>query len=165
MRLNNVWHFINDAVFFAKLIWITKNLVTFIYLPTPSFREDWVKIGKSSHPVDMRSKEESKKHPFFFCTNLVQNSRWLQFVPLLVRVVELWFGFPYLFKSWVTSTIIFVRSRKWYLPPINNNNVQKTPINGIFLSIPLSFLKLFVSLQRLYPRLWADGWWTATLYA
>ena len=23
----------------------------------PSFREDWVKIGKSSHPVDVRSKE------------------------------------------------------------------------------------------------------------
>ena len=62
----------------------------YVYILTnPSFREDWVKIGKSSRPVDVRSKEESKKYPFFFCTKLVQNSRWLQFVPLLVRVVEL----------------------------------------------------------------------------
>ena len=30
----------------------------FIYILTnPSFREDWVKIGKSSRPVDVRSKE------------------------------------------------------------------------------------------------------------
>ena len=32
----------------------------------PSFREDWVKIGKSSRPVDVRSKEldnqQSKPH-------------------------------------------------------------------------------------------------------
>jgi len=26
----------------------------------PSFREDWVKIGKSSRPVDVRSKELDK---------------------------------------------------------------------------------------------------------
>ena len=26
-------------------------------LTNPSFREDWVKIGKSSRPVDVRSKE------------------------------------------------------------------------------------------------------------
>ena len=30
----------------------------YVYILTnPSFREDWVKIGKSSRPVDMRSKE------------------------------------------------------------------------------------------------------------
>lgn len=30
----------------------------YVYIPTnPSFREDWVKIGKSSRPVDVRSKE------------------------------------------------------------------------------------------------------------
>ena len=30
----------------------------FVYILTnPSFREDWVKIGKSSRPVDIRSKE------------------------------------------------------------------------------------------------------------
>lgn len=30
----------------------------FVYILTnPSFREDWVKIGKSSRPVDVRSKE------------------------------------------------------------------------------------------------------------
>ena len=30
----------------------------YVYILTnPSFREDWVKIGKSSHPVDVRSKE------------------------------------------------------------------------------------------------------------
>ena len=30
-------------------------------LTNPSFREDWVKIGKSSHPMDMRSKELDKE--------------------------------------------------------------------------------------------------------
>ena len=30
----------------------------YVYMLTnPSFREDWVKIGKSSRPVDVRSKE------------------------------------------------------------------------------------------------------------
>lgn len=30
----------------------------YVYILTnPSFREDWVKIGKSSGPVDIRSKE------------------------------------------------------------------------------------------------------------
>lgn len=30
----------------------------YVYILTnPSFREDWVKIGKSSRPVDIRSKE------------------------------------------------------------------------------------------------------------
>lgn len=31
---------------------------SYVYILTnPSFREDWVKIGKSSRPVDVRSKE------------------------------------------------------------------------------------------------------------
>lgn len=30
----------------------------YVYILTnPSFREDWIKIGKSSRPVDIRSKE------------------------------------------------------------------------------------------------------------
>ena len=30
----------------------------YVYILTnPSFREDWVKIGKSSRPVDVRSKD------------------------------------------------------------------------------------------------------------
>lgn len=34
------------------------NLKGYVYILTnPSFREDWVKIGKSSRPVDVRSKE------------------------------------------------------------------------------------------------------------
>lgn len=32
--------------------------IGYVYILTnPSFREDWVKIGKSSRPVDIRSKE------------------------------------------------------------------------------------------------------------
>ena len=35
-----------------------ENNQGYVYIPTnPSFREDWVKIGKSSRPVDVRSKE------------------------------------------------------------------------------------------------------------
>ena len=35
-----------------------KNETGYVYILTnPSFREDWVKIGKSSRPVDVRSKE------------------------------------------------------------------------------------------------------------
>ena len=35
-----------------------ENLKGYVYILTnPSFREDWVKIGKSSRPVDIRSKE------------------------------------------------------------------------------------------------------------
>lgn len=35
-----------------------KHEVGYVYILTnPSFREDWVKIGKSSRPVDIRSKE------------------------------------------------------------------------------------------------------------
>ena len=36
----------------------TKAKTGYVYILTnPSFREDWVKIGKSSRPVDVRSKE------------------------------------------------------------------------------------------------------------
>ena len=35
-----------------------ENSQGYVYILTnPSFREDWVKIGKSSRPVDVRSKE------------------------------------------------------------------------------------------------------------
>ena len=35
-----------------------KNEPGYVYILTnPSFREDWVKIGKSARPVDVRSKE------------------------------------------------------------------------------------------------------------
>ena len=35
----------------------------YVYILTnPSFREDWVKIGKSARPVDIRSKELSLIH-------------------------------------------------------------------------------------------------------
>ncbi len=35
-----------------------KDRAGYVYILTnPSFREDWVKIGKSSRPVDVRSKE------------------------------------------------------------------------------------------------------------
>ena len=37
---------------------ITMKEPGYVYILTnPSFREDWVKIGKSSRPVDVRSKE------------------------------------------------------------------------------------------------------------
>ena len=37
---------------------MAKNEPGYVYILTnPSFREDWVKIGKSSRPVDVRSKE------------------------------------------------------------------------------------------------------------
>ncbi len=37
---------------------MTKENKGYVYILTnPSFREDWVKIGKSSRPVDVRSKE------------------------------------------------------------------------------------------------------------
>ena len=37
---------------------MNKDKIGYVYILTnPSFREDWVKIGKSSRPVDVRSKE------------------------------------------------------------------------------------------------------------
>lgn len=37
---------------------MTNKVPGYVYILTnPSFREDWVKIGKSLTPVDMRSKE------------------------------------------------------------------------------------------------------------
>ena len=39
-----------------------ENYEGYVYILTnPSFREDWVKIGKSSRPVDVRSKEIEKE--------------------------------------------------------------------------------------------------------
>lgn len=35
----------------------TGNIGYVYILTNPSFKEDWVKIGKSSRPVDVRSKE------------------------------------------------------------------------------------------------------------
>ena len=38
--------------------YMTENVPGYVYILTnPSFREDWVKIGKSARPVDVRSKE------------------------------------------------------------------------------------------------------------
>ena len=35
----------------------------YVYILTnPSFREDWVKIGKSSRPVDVRSKKLTRRN-------------------------------------------------------------------------------------------------------
>ena len=34
----------------------------------PSFREDWVKIGKNSRPVDVRNREITNKTVLFFVT-------------------------------------------------------------------------------------------------
>ena len=37
---------------------MSNNEEGYVYILTnPSFKEDWVKIGKSSRPVDVRSKE------------------------------------------------------------------------------------------------------------
>lgn len=37
---------------------MNNNKAGYVYILTnPSFQEDWVKIGKSSRPVDVRSKE------------------------------------------------------------------------------------------------------------
>ena len=47
----------------SKFALLTKNAMSnkepgYVYILTnPSFREDWVKIGKSARPVDVRSKE------------------------------------------------------------------------------------------------------------
>ena len=41
-----------------KFYYMASNEPGYVYILTnPSFREDWVKIGKSSRPVDVRSKE------------------------------------------------------------------------------------------------------------
>jgi len=44
LRTKNIYHMANEPGY----VYILTN---------PSFREDWVKIGKSSRPVDVRSKE------------------------------------------------------------------------------------------------------------
>ena len=39
----------------------------YVYILTnPSFREDWVKIGKSSRPVDVRSIIDQMNQPYDF---------------------------------------------------------------------------------------------------
>ena len=46
------------CIFVAENIYHMANEPGYVYILTnPSFREDWVKIGKSSRPVDVRSKE------------------------------------------------------------------------------------------------------------
>ena len=43
----------------------------YVYILTnPSFREDWVKIGKSSRPVDVRSKEQLEGIRTWFSNNV-----------------------------------------------------------------------------------------------
>ncbi len=42
---------------FAKIVGMNAEKGFVYILTNPSFREDWVKIGKSSRPVDIRSKE------------------------------------------------------------------------------------------------------------
>ena len=50
----------------------------YVYILTnPSFREDRVKIGKSSRPVDVRSKE---------LDNTVKNMRYANFVIILYLI-------------------------------------------------------------------------------
>lgn len=43
----------------------------YVYIQTnPSFREDWIKIGKRSRPVDVLSKEQiNTAIPLPFCIN------------------------------------------------------------------------------------------------
>lgn len=42
---------------------VKTNEPGYVYILTnPSFREDWVKIGKSARPVDIRSKERPESH-------------------------------------------------------------------------------------------------------
>ena len=53
----------NNSNLISKFALLTKNEMSnkepgYVYIMTnPSFREDWVKIGKSARPVDVRSKE------------------------------------------------------------------------------------------------------------
>ena len=62
-RITDVTHGLSgENVYIYKLIENNDTMPTkepgYVYILTnPSFREDWVKIGKSSRPVDIRSKE------------------------------------------------------------------------------------------------------------
>ena len=50
----------------------------YVYILTnPSFREDWVKIGKSSRPVDVRSKEGASG-TIPMVSRLLATSKWMQ---------------------------------------------------------------------------------------
>ena len=45
------------CIFILKIMQMKKEAGYVYILTNPSFKEDWVKIGKSSRPVDIRSKE------------------------------------------------------------------------------------------------------------
>ncbi len=45
------------CIFILKIMQMKKEAGYVYILTSPSFKEDWVKIGKSSRPVDIRSKE------------------------------------------------------------------------------------------------------------
>jgi hypothetical protein len=46
----------------------------YVYILTnPSFREDWVKIGKSSRPVDVHSKELNNTKASYWVRSAVVN--------------------------------------------------------------------------------------------
>ena len=45
------------CIFIFKIMQMKKEAGYVYILTNPSFKEDWVKIGKSSRPVDVRSKE------------------------------------------------------------------------------------------------------------
>ncbi len=47
----------NIVISYSQLVMGTKDKGYVYILTNPSFREDWVKIGKSCRPVDIRSKE------------------------------------------------------------------------------------------------------------
>ena len=50
--------FLQEYLRKAKFVIKEENRRGYVYIHTnPSFKEDWVKIGKSSRPVNVRSKE------------------------------------------------------------------------------------------------------------
>ena len=60
----------------------------YVYILTnPSFREDWVKIGKSSRPVDVRSKELDNTAVFLPFEKRVQ--RFLTLLRPISRTVSM----------------------------------------------------------------------------
>ena len=51
----------------------------YVYILTnPSFREDWVKIGKSSRPVDVRSIIDQLNQPYDFKKSIEEHSTSLR---------------------------------------------------------------------------------------
>lgn len=60
----------------------------YVYILTnPSFREDWVKIGKSSRPVDVRSKE-LEIQPYLCLLRFMQLSRPLNMLRLRNKYIS-----------------------------------------------------------------------------